>query len=141
MDVRLMVITCISEVTRITTPSFPYSDTTMEEFYDLMIGTFQSLSDTFNTYFDKRVKILESMAKVRSCLPILDLDCDDIILHMFEVFFDVLHDDHSQRIMVSMQTIMSLMLNEYEDPPEQLITILVEGLVKEKPCIAHTLAK
>ncbi|KAH9291264.1 hypothetical protein KI387_043549, partial [Taxus chinensis] len=141
VDVRLLVITCISEVTRITAPSLPYDDTTMEEIYELMIGSFQKLWDTTNPHFDKRVKILENMAKVRSCIPMLDLDCDDLIFHMFEVFFVVLHEDHSQNIMVAMQTIMSLMLNEYEDPPQPLLSILVEGLGQENQCIAHTLAK
>ncbi|KAH9293451.1 hypothetical protein KI387_041357 [Taxus chinensis] len=141
VEVRLMVITCISEVTRITAPNLPYNDTTMEEVFELMIGSFQKLWDTTNPYFDKRVKILENMAKVRTCIPMLDLDCDDLILHMFEVFFVVLHDDHSQKIMVAMQTIMSLTLNEYVDPPQQLLSILEEGLRQEESCIAHTLAK
>ncbi|KAH9298700.1 hypothetical protein KI387_030382, partial [Taxus chinensis] len=141
MDARLLVVTCISEVTRITAPNLPYDDTTMEEVYELMIENFQKLWDTSNPYFDKRVKILENMAKVRSCIPMLDLDFDDLIFHMFEVFFVVPREDHSQNIMVAMQTIMSLMLNEYEDPPQPLLSILVEGLGQEKHCITHTLAK
>ncbi|KAH9291329.1 hypothetical protein KI387_043481, partial [Taxus chinensis] len=56
VDVRLMVITCISEVTRITSPNFSYSDTTVEEVFELMIGS-------FHPYFGKSVKILENMAK------------------------------------------------------------------------------
>ncbi|KAH9298379.1 hypothetical protein KI387_030061, partial [Taxus chinensis] len=125
-DVRLLVITCISEVTKITAPNLPYDDITMEEVYELMIRSFQKLWDTSNPYFDKRVKILGNIAKVRSCIPMLDLDCDDLIFHMFEVFFAALHEDHSQNIMVAMQTIMSLMSNKYEDPPQPLLSILVE---------------
>ncbi|KAH9325115.1 hypothetical protein KI387_005293, partial [Taxus chinensis] len=63
VDVRLLVITCISEITRIAAPSFPYDDTTMEEVYELMIGSFQKLWDITNPHFDKRVKILKNMAK------------------------------------------------------------------------------
>ncbi|KAH9294262.1 hypothetical protein KI387_040533, partial [Taxus chinensis] len=62
-DVRLLVITCISEITRITTPSFPYDDTIMEEVYEFMIGSFQKLWDITNPHFDKRVKVLKNMAK------------------------------------------------------------------------------
>ncbi|KAH9292656.1 hypothetical protein KI387_042159 [Taxus chinensis] len=141
LDVRLVVITCISEIMRITVSEQPYSDTTMGEIFELMIGSFQRLWDITNPYFGKRVKILENMAKVRSCVLMLDLKCDDLFPHMFEVFFVVLHDDHSQKIMVAMQTIMSLVLNEYEDPPQQLLSILGEGLSQEESCIAHTLAK
>ncbi|KAH9293886.1 hypothetical protein KI387_040910, partial [Taxus chinensis] len=43
VDVRLMVITCISEVTRIIAPSLLYNETTMEEVYEIMIGSFQKL--------------------------------------------------------------------------------------------------
>ncbi|KAH9329553.1 hypothetical protein KI387_001661, partial [Taxus chinensis] len=141
VDVRLLDITCISEITRISTLSLPYDDITMQDIYEFMIGSFQKLWDTTNPHFGKKVKILENMAMVRSCISMLDLDCDDLILHMFEVFFDVLHEDHSQDIMDAMQTIMSLMLNEYEEPPQSLVSIFVEGLREEKSCIAHSLAR
>ncbi|KAH9292334.1 hypothetical protein KI387_042477 [Taxus chinensis] len=141
VDVRLLVVTCISEITRIAAPSLPYDDITMEEIYELMVGSFQKLWDTTNPHFGKRVKILKNMAKVRSCIPMLDLNCEDLISHMFEVFFGVLHEDHSHEIMDAMQTIMTLMLNEYEEPPHSLLVILVEELGQKKPCIAHTLAR
>ncbi|KAH9325931.1 hypothetical protein KI387_006109, partial [Taxus chinensis] len=126
MDVRLLVITCISEITQISAPSLPYNDITMEEIYELMIGRFQKIWDTTKPHFGKRVKILENMAKVSSCIPMLYLDCDDLISHMLEVLFDVLHENHSHEIMDAMQTIMSLMLNEYEEPPQSLLAMLVE---------------
>ncbi|KAH9320901.1 hypothetical protein KI387_015540, partial [Taxus chinensis] len=141
VDVRLMVITCISEVKMITTPSLPYNDTTMEEIFELMIGSFQKLWDITNPYFGKRVKILENRAKVRSCIPMLDLDCDDLIFHIFEVLFVVIHDDHSKNIRVVMQTVMSLVLNEHEAPPQHLLSILEEGMRQEASCITHMLAK
>ncbi|KAH9328256.1 hypothetical protein KI387_000364, partial [Taxus chinensis] len=62
-DVRLLVITCISEITWITTSSFPCDDTTMEEVYELLIKSFQNLWDITNPHFDKRIKILKNMAK------------------------------------------------------------------------------
>ncbi|KAH9332032.1 hypothetical protein KI387_004140, partial [Taxus chinensis] len=63
VDVRLLVIIGISEVTRITAPSLPYDDITMKEIYELIIGSFQKLWDTTNPHFNKRVKILGNMAK------------------------------------------------------------------------------
>ncbi|KAH9328080.1 hypothetical protein KI387_000188, partial [Taxus chinensis] len=81
------------------------------------------------------------MENVRSCIPMLDLDCDDLSLHMFEVFFVVIHDDHSENIRVAMQITMSLVLNEHEAPPQHLLSILEEGMRQEASCIAHTLAK
>ncbi|KAH9320606.1 hypothetical protein KI387_015245 [Taxus chinensis] len=36
---------------------------------------------------------------------------------------------------------MSLMLNEYEEPPQLLLSILVEGLEQKESCLAHSLAR
>ncbi|KAH9328036.1 hypothetical protein KI387_000144, partial [Taxus chinensis] len=63
VDVRLLVITCISEIAQIAAPSLPYDDITMEEIYELMVGSFQKLWDNTNPHFGKRVKILKNMAK------------------------------------------------------------------------------
>ncbi|KAH9307102.1 hypothetical protein KI387_011506, partial [Taxus chinensis] len=115
--VRIMVITCIAEVTRITVPNLPYSDTIMRDIFEHMVGSFQGLGNIASPYFGKRVKILETMAEVRSCVLMLDLDCDDLIFHMFEVFLAVIDDRHSENVLHAMQTIMSLVLNEYEEPP------------------------
>ncbi|KAH9288536.1 hypothetical protein KI387_032653, partial [Taxus chinensis] len=50
-------------------------------------------------------------------------------------------DKHSENVLHAMQTIMSLVLNEYEEPPRQLLSMLEEEMSQEAPCIAHTLAK
>ncbi|KAH9291170.1 hypothetical protein KI387_043637, partial [Taxus chinensis] len=140
-EVRIMVIFCISEVMRITAPKLPYCDAIMEDIFEVMVGSFQGLWDLTSPCFGKRVSILNTMAKVRSCVVMMDLECNDLISHMFEVFFDVIHNDHAQEIMFSMQAIMSLVLNEYESPPPQLLSMLEEGLSQEASCVAHTLAQ
>jgi sister-chromatid-cohesion protein PDS5 len=45
------------------------------------------LDDVDSPSFSSRVNILETVAKVRSCVVMLDLDCDDLITKMFEIFF------------------------------------------------------
>lgn len=49
---------------------------------------FQGLDDVNSPSFARRVNILETVAKVRSCVVMLDLECDDLILEMFHTFFD-----------------------------------------------------
>ena len=49
---------------------------------------FKGLDDVNSPSFSRRVNILETVAKVRSCVVMLDLECDDLILEMFETFFD-----------------------------------------------------
>ncbi|KAH9315038.1 hypothetical protein KI387_023665, partial [Taxus chinensis] len=139
--VRIMVINCIVEVTRIKNHSLPYSDAIMRDIFEHMFGSFQGLWNITSPYFSKRVKILETMAKVRSCVSRLDIDCDDLILHMFQVFFGVIQDNHSKNILVAMQTIMSIVLNEYENLPQHLLSIPEEEMRQETSCIDHTLAK
>ncbi|KAH9292346.1 hypothetical protein KI387_042472, partial [Taxus chinensis] len=57
------------------------------------------------------------------------------------VFFGVIQDNHSENIMVAMQSIMSTVINEYDDVPQQLLNVLKEELRQEASCISHTLAK
>ncbi|KAH9332049.1 hypothetical protein KI387_004157, partial [Taxus chinensis] len=50
-------------------------------------------------------------------------------------------DNHLENIVVAMQTIMSMVLNDYDDIPQHLLTVLKEELRQETSCIARTLAK
>lgn len=61
--VKIMVVTCIAEVTRITTPNLPYSDDIMRDIFEHMVRSFQGLWNVTSPYYSKRVKILETMAK------------------------------------------------------------------------------
>ncbi|KVH89310.1 hypothetical protein Ccrd_008702, partial [Cynara cardunculus var. scolymus] len=63
VDVKVAVASCISEITRITAPNAPYTDDQM-----------------------RRASILETVSKVRSCVIMLDLECDGLIVEMFEHF-------------------------------------------------------
>lgn len=52
----------------------------------MIVATFEDLSEISTTSFAKRVLILETVAKVRSCVVMLDLECDDLIIEMFRHF-------------------------------------------------------
>lgn len=125
-DVKLLVATCICEITRITAPEAPYSDdvlkvryqsqlvkwytalsccecvlefhfhdltwlfhTSLQDIFHLIVGTFSGLKDTSGPSFGRRVVILETLAKYRSCVVMLDLECDDLVNEMFSTFFAV----------------------------------------------------
>ncbi|KAH9304037.1 hypothetical protein KI387_008441, partial [Taxus chinensis] len=139
--VKIMVVTCIAEVTRVTTPYLPYNDDIMRDIFKHMVRSFQSLWNITRPYYSKRVKILETMAKVNSSVLMVDLGYNDLILHMFEVFFGVIHDNHSKNVMVTIQSIMYIVINKYDDVPQQLLNVLKEELRQEASCISHTLAK
>lgn len=142
-DVRLIVVTCISEITRITAPEAPYNDDLMREIFQLIVGSFQGLDQMNSPTFGRRVTILETVAKVRSCVVMLDLECDDLILEMFQHFLASASENHTENVSASMQTIMTLVLDESEDISQQLLSVLLTSLRKEKREVspaAHALA-
>lgn len=52
----------------------------------MIVDAFEGLDDMSSRSFQKRVSILETVAKVRSCVVMLDLECDASILEMFRHF-------------------------------------------------------
>lgn len=62
----------------------------MQDIFHLIVGTFNGLSDINSPSFGRRVVILETLARYRSCVVMLDLDCDDLINEMFSTFFAVI---------------------------------------------------
>lgn len=55
----------------------------------MIVSTFSGLSDISGPSFGQRVAILETLAKYRSCVVMLDLECDDMVNEMFSTFFTV----------------------------------------------------
>lgn len=55
----------------------------------MIVGTFGGLRDIGGPSFGRRVVILETLAKYRSCVVMLDLECDDMVNEMFRTFLDV----------------------------------------------------
>lgn len=61
----------------------------LQDIFHLIVGTFSGLNDTNGPSFGRRVVILETLAKYRSCVVMLDLDCDDLVNEMFSTFLAV----------------------------------------------------
>ncbi|WVY92603.1 hypothetical protein V8G54_031691 [Vigna mungo] len=131
-DVKLLVAICVCEITRITAPEAPYSDDVLKDIFQLIVGTFSGLSDTSGPSFDRRVAILETLAKYRSCVVMLDLECDVLVNEMFSTFFAVARDDHPESVLSSMQTIMAVLLEESEDVHPDLLSILLSTLGRDR---------
>lgn len=54
--------------------------------FERMVESFERIDDLKSRSYRKRVSILESLAEVRSCIIMLDLGLDDLILEMFQCF-------------------------------------------------------
>ncbi|GAB4836783.1 hypothetical protein Ancab_001695 [Ancistrocladus abbreviatus] len=131
LDVQVAVAACISEITRITAPDAPYEDDQMKEVFQLIVSSFEKLYDKSSRSYDKRALILETVAKVRSCVVMLDLECDALIVEMFQHFLKSIRDYHPDNVFSSMETIMTLVLEESEDIPLELISSILECLKRE----------
>ncbi|GAA0153559.1 chromatin/chromatin-binding, or -regulatory protein [Lithospermum erythrorhizon] len=137
-EVNLLVATCICEITRITAPEVPYSDDILKDIFQLIVSTFNGLSDTSSPHFGRRVLILETLARYRSCVVMLDLECDYLVNAIFRTFFAVARDEHSESVTTSMQTIMMVLLEESEDVREDLLVILLSVLGRKKNELTKT---
>nr|GMD45653.1 sister chromatid cohesion protein PDS5 homolog A isoform X1 [Ipomoea batatas] len=131
-EVKLLVATCICEITRITAPEAPYNDDVLKDIFDLIVSTFTGLNDMNSPYFGRKVVILETVARYRSCVVMLDLECDDLVNEMFSIFFREAREEHPENVLKSMKTIMAVILEESEDIREDLLAIILSALGRNK---------
>ncbi|XP_039115931.1 uncharacterized protein LOC120251469 isoform X3 [Dioscorea cayenensis subsp. rotundata] len=131
LNVKVGVASCISEITRITAPEAPYNDDLMKVVFHKIVETFKRLDDISSRSYTKRVSILETVAKVRSCVVMLDLECDALILEMFQHFLKTLRSNHSEKVFSSIETIMTLVLEESEDISSELLSFLLACAKKD----------
>ncbi|KAJ9184089.1 hypothetical protein P3X46_007864 [Hevea brasiliensis] len=128
VDVKVAVASCISEITRITAPDAPYDDDQMKDVFQLIVSSFENLADKSSRSYDKTTSILETVAKIRSCVVMLDLECDALIIEMFQHFLSAIRDYHPENIFSSMETIMTLVLEESEDISLDLLSPLLASV-------------
>ena len=65
MDVKISVVSCIIEITRITALDAPYKDEQMKEIFQLIVAAFETLSNLATHCYTKVVSILDAVAKVK----------------------------------------------------------------------------
>ncbi|PWZ24790.1 Sister chromatid cohesion protein PDS5 B-B [Zea mays] len=131
-NIRLAVASCISEITRITAPDAPYDDDAMKDVFSLIVEAFKHLDDIESPFFGRRTSILDTVAKVRSCVVMLDLECDDLINDMFHHFLRTVNSGHSEAVICCMETIMRLVIEESEDVQPQIASCLLQNVRKEE---------
>ncbi|CAN1806223.1 Sister chromatid cohesion protein PDS5 homolog C [Linum perenne] len=141
VDINVAVASCISEITRITAPDAPYDDDQMKEVFQLIVSSFENLDDKTSKSYTKRTSILETVAKVRSCVVMLDLECDALIVEMFQKFLKFVRDFHPENVVSSMETIMTLVLEESEEIPVELLSPLLSSVKKENKEVLPTARK
>ncbi|GAU33080.1 hypothetical protein TSUD_227390 [Trifolium subterraneum] len=143
-DVKLLVAICVTELFRVKAPEPPFEDKHLRDVFKLIIGLFADLADTANPLFSKRVKVLNTVAQLNCCVLMLEIDCKDLVLEMFNVFFSVVRNDHDDRLIKNMSSMMTNILNESEDASQKLLEVILRNLIKRKKgatCASYELAK
>lgn len=136
VDVKVSVVSCIHEIIRITAPSQPYGDEVMKEIFELTIVTFGMLSHLSGHCYSKALQILETVAKVRSCVMLLDLGCDALIVQIFELFLDTIRSNHPHSVFSNMEEIMTWLLDESDDISLELLKPLLASVKKEHQAVS-----
>lgn len=58
----------------------------IQEIFELIVASFDKLSLLSGVSYDKALSIIENVAKVKSCVMMLDIECHKLIIEMFEQF-------------------------------------------------------
>ena len=90
MDVKVSVVSCIIEITRITTPDAPYKDEQMKEIFKFIMAAFENMPHVSTRSYKKVVSILDTIENFKLCLVMLDLKCDALVVEMFQSFLKMI---------------------------------------------------
>ncbi|XP_059639252.1 sister chromatid cohesion protein PDS5 homolog D [Cornus florida] len=131
IDVKISVVSCISEISRITAPEPPYNDDQMKEIFQLTVMAFEKLSNMSGRCYTKAISILHTLAQVRSVLVMLDLECNDLIVEMFKHFLRTIRSNHPDQVFLDMETVMTTVLEESEEISMELVSPLLTSVKKE----------
>ncbi|GAU17719.1 hypothetical protein TSUD_07810 [Trifolium subterraneum] len=118
VDVKVAVTSCLIQLTRITAPDAPYND---DQMIILLYCSLQIMLLSFMVSFSFR----------RLFVVMLDLQCDALILEMFQNFFKTIREYHPEKVFFSMKTIMVLILEEgglSEDTAFDLLSPIMDSL-------------
>ncbi|KAJ8563635.1 hypothetical protein K7X08_032087 [Anisodus acutangulus] len=151
-DIRLLVGICFCEIVRVLAPNPEFTHAVSRDIFKLLVNIFSELEDTKNPYFSMRVQLLETVAKLRFCLLMLDIGCQELVKKMFKNFFAVLREHHPPSMVSAVVLIMSQILEEKmqekekssselltfeKEVSEPLIDVILQNLLKEAKGVSH----
>ncbi|KAJ0021482.1 hypothetical protein Pint_32239 [Pistacia integerrima] len=131
LDVQVSVASCMIEIMRITAPDAPYGDQQMKDAFQLIVSSFENLTVKSTRSYAKTVSILETLAKIRLCALMVDLECDGVIIEMFKYFVKAMKTNHSKKVFSHMETIMVFVVEESDDISLKLLSPIFECVRKD----------
>ena len=89
----------------------------------------------------KVVSILDTVAKVKSCLVMLDLEHDALIVKKFQNFLKIIRYNHSRVVFSAMETNMTMVIDESLEISLDLLSPLLASIRKEDQNVSHIAQK
>ncbi|XP_047942519.1 sister chromatid cohesion protein PDS5 homolog D-like [Salvia hispanica] len=139
LDVRVSVVSCISQIIRITAPDEPYGEADMKEFFSIANRAFGMFPCMYGRAYSKAISILNTMSFSESCLMMLDLELHDSIFHMFHLFLGGIRTQHPYEVFINMEKIMTMVIHnnvDYDEFSLVLVKTLLNYLRKENQNVA-----
>eukprot|EP00897_Mesotaenium_endlicherianum_P005452 jgi/Mesen1/4935/ME000246S04157 len=133
-DVRVLAAACLSDILRIFAPDAPIPDNVLKEVFKLFVAVFHGLDESSSPSFHRRVGILETLAKYKTCIVMLDLECDALIQEMFERFFTIVREEHPYTLKSAMLEVMASIIDESEEngPSPALVEEILKNLLPKR---------
>ncbi|XP_048139483.1 sister chromatid cohesion protein PDS5 homolog C-like isoform X2 [Rhodamnia argentea] len=128
--VRVSVTYCLTEIMRISAPLEPFNDDQMKVIFELIVEAFSKLSQASTQYYEKVLSILETVARVKACLLMLDLQCNALVVRMFHSFWAFIRSDPADDILWAVEQIMTDILSKSEDISLGLLNPLLASVLK-----------
>ena len=124
------VASCITKITRITTPDAPYDDEQMKEIIQLIVATFENLSICLKCSIVtmwRRLQILTLLQRSDHAWWSWTLS----VMHwlLFQIFFKIIRSIYSLVVFLAMETIMSLDI--YKETSLNLLRALLASVRKD----------
>ncbi|KAI9979970.1 hypothetical protein PInf_027061 [Phytophthora infestans] len=135
---RSLVACCLVEIMRVASPDSPFSsDEDLYRVFKLLIEQIRALSteQTTTTRDLYHFHVLESLATVKSCLLVVDLDFTTeeneprVMVQLFEALFATLRADHSAKLENLMLSIMVACVEESDEVELPLLDVILRPLV------------
>ncbi|XP_051135771.1 sister chromatid cohesion protein PDS5 homolog D-like isoform X2 [Andrographis paniculata] len=129
--IQIVVACCFNELSRISAPDAPFPDEKMRVFFRLFMVVFQQLPNRSEEDSNRALKIIETMAKVRSGLMLLDIDKEGLVVEMIRIFLSNIRPHHPHDMFKYMEMIMSMVINESDDISFELLKPLLDSVKRD----------